>query len=45
LTADGLNLPVGMQIVAPHLGDRRGIRYASLIERTLGGFVSPPGYE
>ncbi len=45
LTADGLNLPVGIQIVAPHLGDRRSIRYASLIERTLGGFVSPPGYE
>ena len=45
LTADGLNLPVGIQIVAPHLADRRSIRYASLIERTLGGFVSPPGYE
>ena len=45
LTADGLNLPVGIQIVAPHLGDRRSIRYAALIERTLGGFVSPPGYE
>ena len=45
LTTDGLNLPVGIQIVAPHLGDRRGIRYAALIERALGGFVSPPGYE
>ncbi len=45
LTADGLNLPVGIQIVAPHLSDRRSIRYAALIERTLGGFVSPPGYE
>ncbi len=45
LTKDGLGLPVGMQIVAPHLGDRRSIRYASLIERTLGGFVAPPGYE
>ncbi len=45
LTDDGLNLPVGMQIVAPHLGDRRSIRYASLVERTLGGFVAPPGYE
>ena len=45
LTADGLNLPVGVQIVAPHHADRRAIRYAALIERTLGGFVPPPGCE
>jgi amidase len=38
-------LPVGIQIVAPHLHDRRSIHFASLIERELGGFVPPPGYE
>ncbi len=40
LAADGL--PVGVQIVAPHLGDRRSLRYAQLAEQTLGGFVPPP---
>ncbi|HCB33711.1 MAG TPA: amidase [Acidimicrobiaceae bacterium] len=42
--ADGVAgaLPVGIQIVAPHLADLRSIRYASLIERTLGGFTPPP---
>ena len=38
-------LPVGIQIVAPHLHDRRSIHFASLVERELGGFVAPPGYE
>ena len=38
-------LPVGLQIVAPHLQDRRSIHFASLIERELGGFVAPPGFE
>ncbi len=40
LAADGL--PVGIQIVAPHLGDRRSLRYAQLVEQALGGFVPPP---
>ena len=39
------DLPVGLQIVAPHLQDRRSIQFASLIERELGGFVAPPGFE
>ncbi|HAE53927.1 MAG TPA: amidase, partial [Acidimicrobiaceae bacterium] len=39
------DLPVGLQIVAPHLHDRRSIHFASLVERELGGFVAPPGYE
>ena len=39
------DLPVGLQIVAPHLQDRRSIHFASLIERELGGFVAPPGFE
>ena len=43
LCADGL--PAGIQIVAPHLHDRRSIRFAELVERELGGFVAPPGYE
>ena len=43
LCADGL--PAGLQIVAPHLEDRRSIRFAALMEREIGGFVPPPGYE
>ncbi len=43
LCADGL--PAGLQIVAPHLHDRRSIRFAALMERELGGFTPPPGYE
>jgi len=39
------DLPVGLQIVAPHLQDRRSIHFASLVERELGGFVAPPGFE
>ena len=38
-------LPVGLQIVAPHLHDRRSIHFASLLEEEIGGFVAPPGYE
>jgi amidase len=40
--ADGL--PCGLQIIAPHLGDRDGIAFAVLVERELGGFEPPPGY-
>jgi amidase len=43
LTVSGL--PVGLQIVAPHLHDRRSIRFAQLMEETIGGFVVPPGFE
>lgn len=42
LTKSGL--PVGIQILAPHLHDRTAIHVARLIERTCGGFVPPPGY-
>jgi amidase len=34
-------LPVGMQIIGPHLGDRTTIAFAALVERLIGGF-SPP---
>ena len=42
-TAAGL--PVGMQIVAPYLRDRRAIRVAQLASEVLGGYEVPPGFE
>jgi amidase len=42
-TAAGL--PVGMQIVAPYLHDRRAIRVAGLVSQTFGGYEVPPGFE
>lgn len=41
-TADGL--PVGIQIVGPHLEDRTTLHVAQLIEDVLGGFERPPGF-
>ena len=41
-TAQGL--PVGMQIVGPHLGDLTTIAFARHVEAVLGGFEAPPGY-
>ena len=41
-TAAGL--PVGMQIVAPFLHDRRAVRAARLISEALGGYEVPPGF-
>ncbi|MCX7893815.1 MAG: amidase [Burkholderiales bacterium] len=38
-------LPVGVQIVGPQYGDLTTIGFAKLLERELGGFVPPPGYE
>jgi amidase len=35
-------LPLGVQIVGPHLEDRTSLRLAELIEREFGGFVPPP---
>ena len=37
-------LPIGVQIVGPHLEDRTVLAFAASIERELGGFVPPPGY-
>lgn len=42
-TAAGL--PVGMQIVAPYLQDRRAIRVAELVSGIVGGYEVPPGFE
>jgi amidase len=41
-TAAGL--PVGMQVVAPFLHDRRAVRAARLISEALGGYEVPPGF-
>lgn len=38
-------LPVGIQIVAPHLHDRSAIALAGMLETVIGGFQPPPGYE
>ncbi len=38
-------LPCGLQIVAGHLRDLDGIAFAALMERELGGYVVPPGFE
>ncbi len=43
LTASGL--PCGLQIVAGHLKDRDSLNFAELMERELGGYLVPPGYE
>jgi amidase len=37
-------LPVGMQIVAPSLHDRRAVRAAQLVADVLGGYTAPPGF-
>ena len=36
-------LPIGVQIVGPHLEDRTTIAFAALMEREFGGFMPPPG--
>ncbi len=43
LTASGL--PCGLQIITGHLRDREGIAFARLMERELGGYQVPPGYQ
>ena len=42
LTPDGL--PVGVQVIAPHLEDRTAVAVAGHLERLLGGFVPPPAF-
>jgi len=43
LSADGL--PIGVQIVAPFLGDRSSLAVGRLLEEHHWGFVAPAGYE
>lgn len=35
-------LPIGVQVVGPHLEDRTTLAFAELMEREFGGFVPPP---
>jgi amidase len=42
VTSEGL--PVGVQIIGPHMGDRTTIAVAGMLEKILGGFKAPPGY-
>jgi amidase len=42
-TAAGL--PVGMQVIAPYLQDRRAVRVAALASEVVGGYEVPPGFE
>ena len=42
VTKEGL--PVGIQIIGPHMGDRTTIAVAGMLEEILGGFKAPPGY-
>jgi amidase len=38
-------LPLGVQVVAPYLQDRRAMRVARLISVVIGGYEVPPGFE
>jgi amidase len=38
-------MPVGIQIVGPHLGDLATIDFARQMADVIGGFVPPPGFE
>jgi len=40
-----VGLPLGMQVIAPYLHDRRAIRVAELVSEVVGGYEVPPGYE
>ena len=37
-------LPVGMQVVAPYLFDRRAVHVAGLVADVTGGYAVPPGF-
>jgi amidase len=39
-----VGLPVGMQVVAPYLHDRRAVRAAQLVSEAIGGYRVPPGF-
>lgn len=43
LTASGL--PVGYQAISAHMHDKTAIRFSECVEREIGGFVPPPGYD
>jgi amidase len=37
-------LPIGVQVVGPHLSDRRTIEFSRLMAQVIGGFQKPDGY-
>jgi len=37
-------VPVGIQVVGPHLGDRTTLTFARHLERLLGGYQVPPNF-
>jgi amidase len=37
-------LPVGVQVVAPFLHDRRAVKVAGLVAEVTGGYEPPPGF-
>lgn len=39
------SLPVGYQAIARHGHDKTAIAFSRFVEREIGGFVPPPGYE
>lgn len=39
------NLPVGVQIIGPYLEDYTPIQFAMLLERMIGNYKPPPGFE
>jgi len=39
------NLPVGVQAIGPYLEDRTTIRFAALLEKEIGGFSKPAGFD
>ena len=41
----GSGLPIGLQAIGPYLEDLTPIQFTSLVERELGGFRRPPGYD
>jgi amidase len=39
-----VGLPVGIQVVAPYLFDRRAVHAAGLAAEVSGGYSVPPGF-
>jgi amidase len=37
-------LPIGVQVIGPHLEDLTTLAFAALLEREFGGFQAPPGF-
>ena len=42
---DPEGMPVGLQVIAPYLGDHTALEFAGLVERLTGGFREPPSRE